>query len=37
MFMIVKMYAKIKPPVVEAPAGPTAEELLAEIRDSLKK
>ncbi len=37
MFMIVKSYNKAKPPVVEAPAGPTAEELLAEIRDSLKK
>ncbi len=37
MFLIVKSYNKVKPPVVEAPAGPTAEELLAEIRDSLKK
>jgi len=38
LFMIVKAYNKTKtPPAPEAPAGPTAEELLAEIRDSLKK
>ena len=38
MFIIVKAYNKTKtPPAPEAPAGPTAEELLAEIRDSLKK
>ncbi len=38
MFLIVKAYNKTKtPPEPEAPAGPTAEELLAEIRDSLKK
>lgn len=40
MFMIVKAYNKSKAPVEEAPAapaGPTAEELLAEIRDALKK
>ena len=40
MFMIVKAYNKSKAPVEEAPAapaGPTAEELLMEIRDSLKK
>lgn len=40
MFMIVKAYNKTKAPVEEAPAapaGPTAEELLMEIRDSLKK
>ncbi len=40
MFMIVKAYNKTKKPVVEAaaaPAGPTQEELLAEIRDLLKK
>ena len=40
LFMIVKAYNKTKAPVEEAPAapaGPTAEELLAEIRDSLKK
>lgn len=37
MFMIVKAYNKMKEPEVpEAPAGPTAEELLAEIRDALK-
>ncbi len=40
MFMIVKAYNKTKKPVVEeapAPAGPSQEELLAEIRDLLKK
>ncbi|MGI9551447.1 MAG: large conductance mechanosensitive channel protein MscL [Aurantibacter sp.] len=37
LFIIVKAYNKMKPPVEEAPAGPTAEELLTEIRDSLKK
>lgn len=38
MFLIVKAYNKTKtPPEAEAPAGPTAEELLAEIRDALKK
>ncbi len=40
LFMIVKAYNKSKAPVVvapEAPKGPTTEELLTEIRDSLKK
>ena len=37
LFMIVKSYNKIKPPVAPAPAGPTQEELLAQIRDLLKK
>jgi large conductance mechanosensitive channel len=38
MFMIVKAYNKIKKPVeAPAPAGPSQEELLAEIRDLLKK
>ncbi|GAB5474578.1 MAG: large conductance mechanosensitive channel protein MscL [Maribacter sp.] len=38
MFLIVKAYNKTKKPAEpEAPAGPTAEELLAEIRDALKK
>ena len=38
MFLIVKAYNKTKAPVEEAaPAGPTAEELLTEIRDSLRK
>lgn len=38
MFMMVKAYNKSKAPEPEAaPAGPTAEELLAEIRDSLRK
>ena len=37
MFIIIKAYNRMKKPVVEAPAGPTQEELLAEIRDLLKK
>lgn len=40
LFMIVKAYNKSKKPKEEAPAapaGPTQEELLAEIRDLLKK
>ncbi|WP_339625871.1 large conductance mechanosensitive channel protein MscL [uncultured Maribacter sp.] len=40
LFMIVKAYNKTKTPpapVEEAPKGPTAEELLIEIRDALKK
>lgn len=40
MFLLIKGYNKMKKPVVEeapAPAGPTQEELLAEIRDLLKK
>ncbi len=40
LFIIVKAYNKTKTPEEpkeEAPAGPTAEELLAEIRDELKK
>lgn len=37
LFMIVKAYNKTKAPVEEVAAGPTAEELLTEIRDSLKK
>jgi len=38
LFMIVKAYNKTKAPAPEAaPAGPTAEQLLAEIRDELKK
>jgi len=40
MFMIVKAYNKTKTPpapVEEAPKGPTAEELLVEIRDALRK
>ncbi len=37
MFLIVKSYNKMKPPVVEAPAGPSQEELLAKIRDLLSK
>jgi len=38
MFLIVKAYNKAKAPEPEAaPAGPTAEELLTEIRDALKK
>ncbi|HNU59826.1 MAG TPA: large conductance mechanosensitive channel protein MscL [Aquaticitalea sp.] len=38
MFIIIKAYNKIKKPAeAPAPAGPTQEELLAEIRDLLKK
>lgn len=38
LFMIVKAYNKTKKPAKpEAPAGPTQEELLAEIRDLLAK
>lgn len=38
LFMIVKSYNKTKtPPAPPAPAGPTQEELLAQIRDLLKK
>ena len=40
LFLIVKAYNKTKKPKEEeaaAPAGPTQEELLAEIRDLLKK
>ncbi len=36
MFLIVKSYNKIKPPVVEE-AGPSQEDLLGEIRDLLKR
>lgn len=38
MFLIVKAYNKTKAPAeAPAPAGPTQEELLIEIRDALKK
>jgi large conductance mechanosensitive channel len=40
LFMIVRAYNKTKKkeePAPEAPKGPTAEELLMEIRDALKK
>ena len=38
MFMIIKAYNKSKKPVeAAAPAGPTQEELLIQIRDLLKK
>ncbi len=38
LFMIVKSYNKVREPKPKpAPKGPTAEELLAEIRDELKK
>ncbi|MCL4150171.1 UNVERIFIED_CONTAM: hypothetical protein GTU68_063362 [Idotea baltica] len=37
LFMIVKAYNKTKAPVEEAPAGPSQEDLLGEIRDLLKK
>lgn len=40
LFMIVRAYGKVRKkeePAPEAPKGPTQEELLAEIRDLLKK
>jgi large conductance mechanosensitive channel len=40
MFMVIKAVNKLKKPEVEAPAapaGPTQEELLVQIRDLLKK
>ena len=38
MFLIIKTYNKTKKPVeIALPSGPTQEELLAEIRDLLKK
>jgi len=37
MFMIVRSYNRMKKKEEEAPSGPTAEDLLAEIRDALKK
>ena len=38
MFLMIKAYNKTKAPEPEAaPAGPTAEDLLTEIRDALKK
>ena len=37
MFMIVKSYNKVKKQEEAAPAGPSQEDLLAEIRDLLKK
>lgn len=37
MFLIVKAYNKVRKPAEEAPAGPTQEDLLTEIRDLLKK
>ena len=37
MFIIVKAYNKTRKPVEDAPAGPTQEELLAQIRDLLAK
>ena len=38
MFMLIKAYNKTKKPVeAPAPAGPTQEELLTQIRDLLKK
>lgn len=37
LFWMVKFKNRVDPPAEPAPAGPTAEELLAEIRDALKK
>ncbi len=37
MFLLVRSYNRMKTPEDEAAAGPSVEELLTEIRDSLKK
>jgi len=37
LFMIVRTYNKAQPAVEEAPAGPSDNDLLSEIRDLLKK
>lgn len=37
LFLIIKAYNKANPPVPAAPAGPSEADLLAEIRDLLKK
>lgn len=37
VFIVVKAVNKVRPPAPVAPAGPSSEELLAEIRDLLKK
>ncbi len=37
IFMVVKAYNRANPPEEPAPEGPSAEDLLAEIRDLLKK
>ncbi len=37
LFWMVRAKNRINPPAPAAPAGPTQEELLAEIRDALKK
>ncbi|MDG2449776.1 MAG: large conductance mechanosensitive channel protein MscL [Saprospiraceae bacterium] len=37
LFWMVKVKTKIDPPAKAAPSGPTQEDLLAEIRDLLKK
>ncbi|MEE9374232.1 MAG: large conductance mechanosensitive channel protein MscL [Saprospiraceae bacterium] len=37
LFWMVKMKNKVNPPAPAAPAGPTQEELLGQIRDLLKK
>jgi large conductance mechanosensitive channel len=37
LFLIVKSYNKANPPVEAAPAGPSDNDLLSEIRDLLKK
>ena len=37
LYYVMQVYNRINPPTPPAPAGPTQEELLAEIRDLLKK
>ena len=37
LYYVMQVYKKINPPTPPAPAGPTQEELLTQIRDLLKK
>lgn len=37
LYYVMQVYKKINPPAPPAPAGPTQEELLTQIRDLLKK
>jgi large conductance mechanosensitive channel len=37
LYYVMQLYKKINPPAPPAPAGPTQEELLTQIRDLLKK
>lgn len=37
LYYVMQVYKKLNPPAAPAPAGPTQEELLTQIRDLLKK